>query len=86
MRLLPEPGDIPMHAGRHSITEMKKKRHTAYGLLEVCTVTCTPTVADTCLVLFFFLELATRLEYKAVLIFARRFKYFKRVLNIINVF
>ncbi len=44
------------------------------------------TVADTCLVLFFFLELAKRLEYKAVLIFATRFKYFKRVLNIINVF
>ena len=38
-----------------------------------------PTVADTCLVLFFFLELATRLEYKAVLIFATRFKYLKHL-------
>ncbi len=39
------------------------------------------TVADTCHILFFFLELATRLEYKAVQIFATRFKY-KHVYNI----
>ncbi len=50
-------------------------------------------VADTCHILFF-LELATRLEYKAVQIiatricktFKARFKYYKRVLNISNVF
>ena len=34
----------------------------------------------------FFLELATRVEYKAVQILATRFKYYKRVLNISNVF
>ncbi len=32
-------------------------------------------VAGTCLVLFFFLELATRCEYKAVVTFTTRFKY-----------
>ncbi len=35
---------------------------------------------------YFFLELATRLKYKAVQIFATRFKYYKRVLNICNAF
>ncbi len=41
------------------------------------------TVAD--LPDIFFLELATRLEYKAVQILAMRFTYYKRVLNICNV-
>ncbi len=37
------------------------------------------TVADTCLVLLFFLEFATGSEYKAVLIFATCFEYLQRV-------
>ena len=35
---------------------------------------------------YFFLELATRLEYKAMQILATRFKYYKRLLNICNAF
>ncbi len=35
---------------------------------------------------YFFLELATRLEYKVVQVLATRFKYYKGVLTISNVF
>ena len=41
------------------------------------------TMANTC---HTFLELATRLEYKAVEILATRFEYYKRVLNYSDTF
>ncbi len=44
------------------------------------------TMADTCLVLFFLLELATHCEYKAVITFTTCLKHLQRVLNISNAF